>query len=402
MKRRNFLSKSALATAGTMLIPNFLKAFERQHLNSRVLGERKLVIVQLSGGNDGLNTVVPHRNDVYYRLRPQLAVEAGKVLTLNDEMGLNPAMTGLKQLYDDGLLSVLNSVGYPNPDRSHFRSMDIWQTGSAAEEYWQTGWVGRYLDAACGGTCTQPYDAVEVDDTLSLALKGERLKGLAVPQPQKLHQLTHEPLVREISVRRPPDDHEHETVGYLYKTLGETVSSAAYLYDKSKIYKSKADYPNTDLGRKLRTVAELILSGVETSVFYVSMTGFDTHVGQKQRQETLLKQYADAMRTFVYDLRQNNRLDETLVMTFSEFGRRVAQNASNGTDHGTANNVFLAGGKLAKPGLFNAAPDLQNLDAGDLRFQVDFRDIYATLLRDWLRTDDTTILGRRMPGLKLV
>ncbi len=401
MKRREFLTRSALATAGSLWIPNFLKAFEQQHLNASGLNPKKLIIIQLSGGNDGLNTVIPYQDDTYYKLRPKLAVEKAKVLTLNDTQGLNPVMTGLLQLYDDGLLTILNSVGYPNPDRSHFRSMDIWQTASGSDEFLGTGWIGRYLDAACSGTCAQPYNAIEVDDTLSLALKGERLKGLAVQDPQKIYRLTHNPLISSIN-----DLHEahpdHDQVSYLYKTLGETVSSAAYIYDKSKIYKSKAAYPTTELGRKLKTISELIVSGVETNIFYVSISGFDTHVNQKIRQEQLLKQYSDAVQAFVQDLKQNQHLDQTLVMTFSEFGRRVAQNGSGGTDHGTANNVFLMGGQLQKPGFFNEAPSLQSLDEGDLKYQIDFRNIYATLLHNWLEVDDKVILGNQMESLKLV
>jgi uncharacterized protein (DUF1501 family) len=401
MKRRNFLSRSALATAGTMLIPNFLKAFEQQHLNTRGLSHKKLVIIQLSGGNDGLNTVVPFRNDSYYKLRPKLAVDASQVLRLNDEQGFNPVMTGMKQLYDDGLLTILNSVGYPNPDRSHFRSMDIWQTASASDEFLGTGWIGRYLDAACSGNCAQPYHAIEVDDTLSLAMKGDQLKGLAVQDPQKLYRLTHNPLITHVNDLQ--EAHEaHDQVSYLYKTLSETVSSAAYVYDKSKIYKTRTSYPTTELGRKLKTIAELILSGVETNIFYVSISGFDTHVNQQLRQEQLLKQYSEAVHTFVQDLKQNHQLEDTLVMTFSEFGRRVAQNGSGGTDHGTANNVFLMGGKLKKTGFFNEAPNLQSLDDGDLRYQIDFRNIYATLLRRWLEVDDKSILGKHTETLSFI
>lgn len=401
MKRRDFLSRSALAATGSLLIPNFLKAFERQHLNHGSLGEKKLVIIQLSGGNDGLNTIIPYQNDIYYKLRPSLSIPKSNVLKITDEQGFNPVMDGMKKLYDEGLISILNSVGYPNPNRSHFRSMDIWQSASDADKYLNTGWIGRYLDAACSGTCSQPYDAVEVDDTLSLAMKGNRLKGLAAQDPKKLYQLTHSRLITAINEVSRKDD-EHENISYLYKTLGETVSSSAYIYDKAKIYQSKATYPNHDLGKKLKTVADLILSNVETNVFYVSVSGFDTHTGQQARQSQLLKAYSDAIYTFIQDLKQNGRLDETLVMTFSEFGRRVGQNASNGTDHGTANNLFLMGGKLTKAGFYNAAPNLQDLDDGDLKYQIDFRTIYATLLKDWLKVDATSILGGKFETLGLV
>ena len=415
MKRREFLTKSALTTAGTMLIPNFLKAYELNQLGLAGIGAapatgKTLVIVQLSGGNDGLNTVVPYRNDIYYRERPTLAIPRDKVLTINDEIGFNPALESLKSLYDDGLVTVINNVGYPNPDRSHFRSMDIWQTASASDQYLPTGWVGRYLDANCAGvtaTC-QPHRAIEVDDTLSLALKGSNINGLAMLNPQKLFNQTQNGLVKGLANASHAD--EHGNVAYLYKTLAETVSSATYVYDKSArmaspVNRSKGAYPANELGNRLKTVSELIQSGVSTSVYYISISGFDTHINQPGQQEQLLRQYAEAVKAFMGEMKATNRQNDVLLMTFSEFGRRVKQNASNGTDHGTANNVFLIGGGLngAKPGkVFNEAPNLTNLDEGDLKYTVDFRNIYATLLRDWLKTDDVAILGRKFDSLGFV
>lgn len=413
MKRREFLTKSALTTAGTMLIPNFLKAYELNQLGLTGIGAapstgKTLVIVQLSGGNDGLNTVVPYRNDIYYRERPTLAISRDKVLTINDEVGFNPALESLKSLYDDGLVTVINNVGYPNPDRSHFRSMDIWQTASASDQYLPTGWVGRYLDANCAGTTTacQPHRAIEVDDTLSLALKGGNINGLAMLNPRKLFSQTQNGLVKELATASHAD--EHSNVAYLYKTLAETVSSAAYVYDKSArtaspVSATKGTYPVNELGNRLKTVSELIQSGVSTSVYYISISGFDTHINQPGQQERLLRQYAEAVKAFMGDLKATNRQNDVLLMTFSEFGRRVKQNASNGTDHGTANNVFLIGGGLKGSGtVFNEAPNLTNLDEGDLKYTVDFRRVYATLLRNWLNTDDVAILGRKFETLGFV
>src|SRR5690348_7793822 len=172
VNRRRFLQTGSLASAA-LLVPKFLKAFERQLLPG---GNKVLVIIQLSGGNDGLNTVIPYRNDIYYSMRPLLGIKREAALAMNDELGLHPALSGLKALYDNGDMGVLNCVGYPNPDRSHFRSMDIWQTGSDSDQIITTGWVGRYLDAQCSG-CAKPTQAIEVDDTLSLALKGDKLRG---------------------------------------------------------------------------------------------------------------------------------------------------------------------------------------------------------------------------------
>ncbi len=413
MNRRDFIKQSALTTAGTMLIPHFLKAYEAQALGQPAPSNEKiLVVVQLSGGNDGLNTVVPYRNDIYYRERPTIAIPSEKVLPLTDEIGLHPALKPLRALYDDGLLTVVNNVGYPNPDRSHFRSMDIWQTASDADAYLNTGWVGRYLDAACAGQAAQPFRTVEVDDTMSLALKGNQLNGLAVLDPKKLYNQTRSGLINDLNRNHKPvsGEKEHEPVAYLYKTLAETVSSAAYVYDKAErnggTAQAAATYPNHELGARLRTVSQLIQSGVGTSVYYVSISGFDTHINQPGQQARLLGQYAEAVGAFTTDLKAAGRLDDVLLMTFSEFGRRVKQNASNGTDHGTANNVFLIGGGLGRrdrPGkVLNEAPNLTNLTDGDLAYSVDFRRIYAALLRDYLGADDVAVLGRKFEPLTLV
>jgi uncharacterized protein (DUF1501 family) len=400
MQRRRFLQSSALAST-LLLVPKFLHALDRPETrlaamlrDAPVDKARRLIVVQLSGGNDGLNTVIPYRNDLYFKARPSLALkETEGILPLSDDLGLHPAMKGLKGLYDQGQLAVLNAVGYPNPDRSHFRSMDIWQTGSGSELLLNTGWLGRYLDSSCAG-CALPYQALEVDDTLSLALKGQFRKGLAVKTPGKFHQLTQSRYLSQLSQEKAPA--ATSELDYLYKTLAETASSADYLYEKSKIHTSTATYPNTDLGRNLKTTAELINSGVESRVYYLALSGFDTHVRQHEQQGRLLGELSDGLAALAADL-QHSEWENTLVMVFSEFGRRVTQNASNGTDHGTANNVFLLSGALRKPGLLNVPASLADLDQGDLRYQLDFRSLYASILTDWLGADDKLVLG---PGIE--
>lgn len=400
MKRRKFIQKSALAVSGSMLIPGFLKALEINQLNKSFGEGKKLVIIQWSGGNDGLNTVVPFNNELYYKNRPRLALAKNEVLALNDELGLNPVMSGLKEIFDQGYLSIINNVGYPNPDRSHFRSLDIWHTASESDEYLNTGWLGRYLDAQCAGGCQTAHQVLEVDDTLSLALKGEQIKGLALQNAQKLYKLTQESHIQSLSkIKVQGEDSE---ISYLYKTLAETVSSADYIYDKSNTYKSKLIYPTTPFARQLQTIAELINAGLDTRVYYASMSGFDTHVNQKPQQDRLLKIYADAIAVFIKDLKENGNLDDTMVLTFSEFGRRVAQNASGGTDHGTANNVFVINGKLKKAGIYNELPNLSDLDEGDLKYTVDFRKIYATLLEKQLSVNSQTILHRKFDLLNFI
>jgi len=394
IKRRDFVKVGSLATASFM-VPKFLKAFER--VDRVPPGNKVMVILQLSGGNDGLNTVIPIRNDIYYRERPRLGIERASALALTDEVGLHPALTALRELYDDGSLGILNNVGYPNPDRSHFRSMDIWQTGSASTEYVATGWLGRYLDAQCHG-CDKPTFALEIDDVLSLALKGENSKAIAMKDPKRLFGTSNENFFRD--VLKEHKNEGEETVDYLYKTMSETLSSANYIFQQSRLHPSSAGYPKTELGNGLKTIASLIFSDINTKVYYISLGSFDTHVSQQMQQQRLFTELSNAVKAFTADLKKNNRFNDVLMFTFSEFGRRVSQNASGGTDHGTANNMFLIGGALKQKGVINAMPDLNDLDEGDLKYKIDFKTVYATVLRNWLEADDTTILGKRYDHLK--
>ncbi|PST85208.1 twin-arginine translocation pathway signal [Pedobacter yulinensis] len=399
MKRRDFLKNTALATAGAWMVPAFLKPLEALAMND-LSGYKNLVVIQLSGGNDGLNTVVPFGSDIYYQKRRSIAIKPEEVIRLDDMQGLNPNLAALQEIYDQGWMTIINSVGYPNPDRSHFRSMDIWQSGSDANQFLSTGWIGRYLDSNCQ-TCKFPYTAIEVDDALSLALKGKTKKGIAVRDPAALFRNTNEPFFKRIA-QQEKEHLDEDNLGYLYKTMIETASSASYIQQNSKIYQAKAAYPASGFASQLKTVSRFICSGLQTRVYYVSMSGFDTHVNQPGQQGNLLKQYAEGMNVFLKDLQANNRLDDTLVLTFSEFGRRVEQNASNGTDHGTANNLFVFGGRLNRKGLFNAAPDLADLESGDLKYKVDFREVYATVLDKWLGAGSNQVLSRNFSTLDFI
>ncbi len=397
--RRQFLRNTALASA-SFLIPDFLKAaadiYGAGSYNGKVL-----VVVQLSGGNDGLNCLVPYRDDLYYKARPGIGLKDDDIIPVTDLAAFNANLQGLADLYHDGNLSIINNVGYPNPNRSHFRSMDIWQSASDEDKVLTTGWLGRYLDNTCSGECARPHAAIELDDTLSLALKGEQMKGLAFRDPATLHMSSQNRMIRGV-VNDYHVHEDHPTVEFLHKTLIETTESADYIYDHSRIYKSVKLYPQHEFGKRMKTVAELICSGSDIRIYYVSLSGFDTHVTQKGQHNRLLKVYGDTLKTFCDDLKVNNRFNDTVVMTFSEFGRRVAQNASLGTDHGTSNNVYIAGGKLAKAGIYNEMPDLKNLDNGDLIYKVDFRQVYSTILKNWLNSPDENILNQKFNTLNFV
>lgn len=392
MRRRDFLRSTGLVTT-SLLVPRFLHGMG----GVLMLNGRKLVVVQLTGGNDGLNTIVPLRSDDYYRLRPKLAIARDLALPITDGLGLNPGMSALRPLFDDGRLCVINGVGYPDPDRSHFRSMDIWHTASGSDTFLDTGWLGRYLDARH----TSPHDVVEFGGTLSLANKGERVKALAMNDPARFLQAAREPWFAKLASGGHAA--EHQQLGYLYRTMAETYQSAGHIQERLKPRTTSVVFPKTAFATQLRHVSAFIQSGMETSVYYTSAGGFDTHVNQAVKHQKLWTEVGAGIAAFVDDLRAAGLGKEVLVMVFSEFGRRAKENASNGTDHGTAGPVLLIGEGLKKPGAFNALPSLTDLDGnGDLQFTIDFRRIYATLLKDWLGTEPGAVLGGRFDKLPVV
>ncbi|MGC6431855.1 MAG: DUF1501 domain-containing protein [Jejuia sp.] len=396
MDRRKFLKKSSLASS-LFFVPSFVKAFEQ--VASASLGYKRLVIIQLSGGNDGLNTIIPYNNDIYYKERPTINISKSDVIKLTDEVGLNPSLTPLKRLYDQGYLSIINNVGYPNPVRSHFRSMDIWQTATDSDKFSQSGWLGRYLD----NYGKNPYSAIEVDESLSLAMKGETVNAIATKDPRAFHNLSRDPYFRNIQKHQNDTHLSEHNLGYLYKSMIDAHSSAKYIYETSKTVSTTQEYPKNLFGKQLKTTAQFINSGLDTKVFYTSLNGFDTHANQLNTQKRLLKQYADGIEAFVKDLKKNETFKDTLILTFSEFGRRVKQNASVGTDHGTANNVFIIGENLKKKGFYNKMANLSDLDDnGDLKFEIDFRTIYATVLDKWLEVDDKKVLNKSFSQLDFI
>lgn len=397
MKRRDFLINSSLAS-GMLFVPNFVRAFE--NIPKHKIGNKKLVVIQLSGGNDGLNTVIPYHNDIYYRKRPKIAIPKNNILKLNDELGLPSYMSPLKNLYDKGYLSIVNNVGYPNPVRSHFRSTDIWQTATDANEYKTTGWIGNYIDKYK----LDSHMAIDVDEKLSLALKGKDKSGIAVSNTRMLHRNANDPFFNKVLKKHHLDEHLSENnLGYLYKQMTHAKSSASYIYENSKTYRSKTNYEKNTFEKQLATTASFINSHLETKVYYVSMGGFDTHVGQPNKHKRLMSVLSNGLEKFVDDLKEHDTFKDTLVMVFSEFGRRVEENSGSGTDHGAANNLFLLSENLKKPGIFNKAANLADLDNnGDIKFDIDFRQVYSTILEKWLEVDPEIILGKSFKNLNLI
>jgi uncharacterized protein (DUF1501 family) len=263
----------------------------------------------------------------------------------------------------------------------------------------QSGWLGRYLDAHG----EKPYNAIEIDEQLSLAMKGEHFNGIATNNYRALHNTSKDPYFKKV-VSHYNDAHLSEhNLGYLYQTMIEAKSSANYIYENTKVKLSQEDYPQNGFAKQLKNVAQFINSGLETKVFYTSLGGFDTHANQAYKQKRLLSQYAESVSAFVKDLKRNKTFEDTLILTFSEFGRRVKQNAANGTDHGAANNVFVIGKNLKKSGFYNDLASLSDLDTnGDVKYNIDFRAVYATILSQWMNVSPEGIIQKKQKILTFV
>jgi uncharacterized protein (DUF1501 family) len=359
-----------------------------------------LVVVQLGGGNDGLNTVVPFAHDEYYRARPHLAVPQEKLLRLTDDLGLNPALADLKEIFDQGRLSIVQGVGYPNPNRSHFRSMEIWQTADPSGNGPRSGWLGRLFDSECPDC--RIAAGITLANEMPLALQGSTARAVAFEDPARFgfHPIRGAGAAEAEAFRRllQPVPGAEPTVDFLAHTEMNALLAAA---DIHKLAAGVADeggagFPKDAFGQKLRIVSELIAAGAPTRVYYVGLGGFDTHATQAGRHDRLLESLGAGLGAFAKDLAQKGLQDRVLVMTFSEFGRRVAENASGGTDHGTAAPMFLIGSSVA-PGVHGAHPSLTDLDQGDLKYQIDFRSVYASVLERWMGVPSEAILGGRFP-----
>jgi uncharacterized protein (DUF1501 family) len=351
-----------------------------------------LVVVELTGGNDGLNTVIPYADDIYHKNRPTLRIEPDKVLKLDDHVGLHPSLKELHSLWESGDLAVLQGVGYPNPNRSHTRSMEIWQTGVVGAAP-PAGWLGRVAD---------------VNSTFRICHVGPESVPMAVRGrtsiPQALASLSDYQLVANAGLPTGPqgDQAGDPLVGDIRKRLISARELAARLaaLPAGPSGSQSASVPETLEGR-LATIHRLIEADLPLRVYYTSQGGFDTHAAQRFVHQDLLRQVSEAVAGFIKALKAS-RLDErVVVLVFSEFGRRLKENTSSGTDHGAAAPVFLAG-RPVKGTLIGPPPSLADLDdGGDPRFTTDFRDVYATLLRQWLAVDPDAILGRRDVSLSL-
>jgi uncharacterized protein (DUF1501 family) len=430
--RRVFLQKGLTMLAVGATVPTFLDQTVMalanpldMPLTQQPSGKdgKILVIVQLSGGNDGLNTVVPYADDAYHRSRPQLRHAADSVLKVNDYVGLHPNLAPLKELYDDGRMSIIQGVGYPNPNRSHFRSMDIWHSGDPNKEVVTNGWLGRFFDNTCVGA--DPHVGVSIGEQLPLAMKGDRITPLSFDRPEtyryngkdkdeylalnKINGNASSRAEMAPSAGAKPQAAKNakqiitpeSQLDFLHRTAMDAQLSSDDILRMTQRHSPPAAYPGGSFGAGLRTIAAMIAGGLPTRVYYVSLGGFDTHANEKGRHDQLMQQFAQGIGAFWKDLKKQENQDRVLVMTFSEFGRRVEQNASGGTDHGAAAPMFLFGQHL-KTGLAGKYPSLTDLDSGDLKYNTDFRSVYATILQNWLDAPSKPILGGQFAAMPLL
>lgn len=374
--RRTLLKSGALAAAPLMFSP---AAFGQTKASEN---GRILVVLELSGGNDGLNTVIPYGDDAYYRLRPRIGIRKPQVRKIDDHFGFSSGMVGFEKLYKDGNLAIVHGAGYADPSFSHFTSMAYWHTAApnSGEQY---GWVGRLADQMAPDAPANFL--IDIGTTQSLAVRAHRHVPVVFDNPANF---TREMFFEEGSaLRTPPESDKVPNASQAYlRDIARSASDSSDLVRKAWAgYKSPVDYGITDLG--LRRVAAMIGAGLPARLYYTAYAhnAFDTHVVQNDLQPRLLTYTSDAVSAFMQDMRRIGRADDVTLMVFSEFGRRAPENTSLGTDHGAANVMFVIGSKV-KGGQYGEPPSLTKLDAGDnLVFTTDFRRVYATMAQGWLR-----------------
>src|SRR5437588_272391 len=401
--RRSLIGRGALLVASGFLAPSFLTRTAIAVDGSVALDASKsnmiLVVLQLSGGNDGINTLIPFADPTYANLRPTLGVATNDVLHLTDSVGLNPNLSKLKALYDQGKVAIVQGVGYPNPNRTHFRSMDIWHS-ARPDTFERSGWLGRYV-SACECAQDNALPAISVGDQLNPMFWTDTTLVPAVASIGAFSFITDTKYKNDRTFQM-------QTLQNIYSQAGNwsayeglirrgTLQALAGSDELQKVaasYQSPVQYPaNNGLANQLKTVAQVIAGNLGTRLFSVSMGGYDTHANQKPTQDKLFGQIGDAIDAFMQDLANMQQQDNVVIMAFSEFGRRVKQNGSGGTDHGTAEPMFIIGNKV-QGGLYGTYPSLSDLDNnGDLKFNADFRSVYAGMLQDVVGADPTAILG---------
>lgn len=406
LTRRDFFKNAAVYSALGFVAPHFLTRTVEAATRQAIEGfdnDRVLVVVQLAGGNDGLNLLVPHSDDNYHRARPNIGLTSDQLIRINDDMSFNSKFSGMKNLYDNGQLAVIQGIGYPNPDRSHFRSMEIWHTASDSNEYKSTGWIGRYFDHECSGSA-RPQVGVSIAKEHPQAFYGEKGFGVSFEDPKNFgwQEGTGEATLDKFTQLNASNSGSDSNIDFLRHVTSNAIMSSDEVNKAAEMAGQDMNPKGrTPLNRTLSNVAALIKSELSTRIYYVSASGFDTHANQVNQQNNLLDQVSKGLEGFQSQLRKDGTSNRVTTMVFSEFGRRVEENLSGGTDHGTAAPMFLMGDNVAA-GLHGKAPSLSDLDHGDLKFTTDFRCAYSDVLENWFGVDSAPILGRKFDPLKII
>ena len=398
MNRRDFLKNASRGGAGFALGGFMTRAYGRAEAVGPMAAaalsqtDRVLVIIRLNGGNDGLNTVINFENDAYYQARPGVHIKKEDALKLTDLQGLHPQLTGFKELYDEGQLMVVQGVGYPNPNRSHFRSTDIWMTASDADEFLTHGWLGRYLETQLSGPDTLPEHplAVDIGPVLSLALLGKNgAMGIALRNPRQFVYLV-ERGNKIIEDNQIPTPAGYE-LDFVRRINFESLRYSAQVQDAASQSANRVAYPDNSLADKLSLVTRLIAGGLKAKVYLVSQGGYDTHANQINRHDVLMRDLDASVAAFVQDLREHQLQDRVLGMSISEFGRRVKENGSAGTDHGTSAPMFFFGPSI-NASVVGADPNFDRVDnRGDFFYDYDFRQVYASVLNQWFAVSENVL-----------
>jgi uncharacterized protein (DUF1501 family) len=407
MRRREFLKVSAVGSslvAFDGILPNFLGRTAAQAPAAERAGARDtiLVVVQLTGGNDGLNTVIPFNDADYARLRPTL--RQTNYHRINDRIAFHSSMNGLHSLLQDNAVCVVQGVGYPNPSQSHFRSMDIWQAASTERDLTE-GWVGkalRHIPAAAS------FHLANQNEAAPLALTGAPARvpsigtledfQLRIEASNAADRRQQRQLLDRVS---QPADSQPGLLDFVQRTAVQTYASSRRLQEIGRNYQPRSTYPQSALGNHLRLAAQLIDAGLGARLFYVTLDGFDTHAGQAGPHANLLRDVSDSITAFYRDLAARGHQDRLLIMTFSEFGRRARENGSRGTDHGSGAPMILVGGRV-RSGVVGDHPSLSNLEDGNLRHHTDFRQVYATILDRWLGVPSRQVLGQEYRAIDVL
>lgn len=385
MNRRNFLSLTGTLTGGTLLLPNFLFSYGSQ--KNLIIGEQCLVFVQLNGGNDGLNTFIPFEDPLYYDLRPNIAISKNEVISATKGMGFHPSLKGFAQMQQNGDLSVIQNVGYPEPNRSHFRSQEIWQTATDSNQYLNEGWLGRYLDLQC--VTHNPTAGINIDAIDNLSLKGDNPNSITVKDPDRFKIKNNKEETDVLS--------SNPSLDFVRKVANSVLEGSEDIQKALSKSSTQTSYPKNALGKNLEWIARLIKGNLNSKVYYTSQSGYDTHDNQLAIQSNKFKELDSALYSFYQDLKQANLLQNVTIVVFSEFGRRVKDNG-NGTDHGTAAPMFVIGGQN-RGKVIGSNPNLSDLSQGDLKYQIDFRSVYASLLKEKMAFDYQKI-GIKSPPLQ--